>query len=262
VASVDPAISTSARLRVLIRSLAVDGREDRGFRREEAFPTRAGILRSIYTAMGCRFWRVHFRYRLKVRIRRGTTRARPARLLHGSRLAGTTSALSPATVTGTGTSGDWSGLELPRPRRWYQDRGVPDWCHRVDGVLGAAAAAWSQRRRHLHSQETLKGRYEATLAERARIARSFTTRSSRVHRHHDSMRAIQRITACGRRRESSRSTARCLRPIPRSERPEFDLDMRAVELYRMGVFACRRSRRLAFAGDCPAGRPVGMGGSS
>jgi signal transduction histidine kinase len=37
-------------------------------------------------------------------------------------------------------------------------------------ALGAATAALVQRRRHLLAQQALKGQYEATLAERARIA--------------------------------------------------------------------------------------------
>jgi signal transduction histidine kinase/ligand-binding sensor domain-containing protein len=173
VASVDPRdLPPSVPPRVLIEAVRVDGRETAASE-GRSIPHESRDLEIDYTATGVSIpERVHFRYRLE-----GEDQA-----WHdaGTRRRAYYTGLAPGRynfrVIASNGAGDWNEAEIGTA---WNFRVLPAWYQTVVfrigvivliGVLGAAAAALVQRRRHLHSQETLKGRYEATLAERARIA--------------------------------------------------------------------------------------------
>lgn len=61
----------------------------------------------------------------------------------------------------------WSFRVLPP---WYQTRSFGAAFVVLVAAIGASASAIVQRRRHARAQEALRGQYEATLAERGRIA--------------------------------------------------------------------------------------------
>jgi len=152
----------------------------------------------------------------------GTRRApitRPRRLRYNFR------------VIASNGDGDWNEAEIGGGLEFrVLPLGTRPWCsglcHRVDWrARGCRRQRWSSGGVICKSQETLKGRYEATLAERARIAQEL----------HDTL--LQGFTgirfncerfsassACGRRRESSRSTARwSAADTALRDGPEFDL---------------------------------------
>src|SRR6185436_15268771 len=62
------------------------------------------------------------------------------------------------------------GLQRFREASWYQTIWFRYALIFSIGAFGALAAVLVQRRRHLLAQQALKSRYDATLAERARIA--------------------------------------------------------------------------------------------
>lgn len=63
-----------------------------------------------------------------------------------------------------------AGLQRFREAAWYQTTAARYALIILIGSSGALGAVLVQRRRHLLAQQTLRGRYAATLAERARIA--------------------------------------------------------------------------------------------
>lgn len=114
--------------------------------------------------------RIQFRYRLEgadpewreVGTRR---RAYYTALAPGSYRFRVTASYGDGTWNEAGAA--WSFRVLPA---WYQTLWSKALLVLLIGGLGGTAVALLQRRRHRHAQKTLKDRYEATLAERARIA--------------------------------------------------------------------------------------------
>jgi signal transduction histidine kinase/ligand-binding sensor domain-containing protein len=96
----------------------------------------------------------------------------------GTRRRAYYSALTPGTyrfrVAASSGDGVWTETAASLPFRvlpaWYQTISFRVGLILAIGALGATAAVLVQRRRHLRSQETLRAQYEATLAERTRIA--------------------------------------------------------------------------------------------
>lgn len=114
--------------------------------------------------------RVQFRYRLDGKDRTWHDA--------GTRRRAYYSGLGPGTyrfhVAASTGGGVWSGTEAVLAFRvlpaWYETIWLRGSIVLLVGALGALAAVLVQRRRHLRAQEALIGQYEATLAERARIA--------------------------------------------------------------------------------------------
>lgn len=155
---------------VLIETVRIDGRE-LAPAAEVIVPSKSADLEIDYTATSLAIpERVRFRYQLD-----GTDQTwRDV----GTRRRAYYSSLPPGAhrfrVAAGTEDGVWneSGAELvlrvrPMPyQTWWFRSGVV----LLIGALGAAAAALIQRRRHLAAQLALRSKYEATLAERARIA--------------------------------------------------------------------------------------------
>lgn len=77
-------------------------------------------------------------------------------------------------VSARNGEGEWNEARAPLSFEvlpaWYQTMLFRIAALLFIGAMGAAAAVAVQRRRHMISQRTLRGQYEATIAERARIA--------------------------------------------------------------------------------------------
>jgi signal transduction histidine kinase/ligand-binding sensor domain-containing protein len=171
VAGVDPRnLPRGAAPAVLIEAVRVNGRE-LSPSEDLAIPPRSHDLEIDYTATSLSVpERIQFRYRLE-----GEDQAWHS---VGTRRRAYYTRLGPGAyrfrVMASNADGEWSETEAGWSFRilpaWYQTLWFKAAAVLLIGGLGAAAAALIQRRRHLRAQETLKGRYEATLAERARIA--------------------------------------------------------------------------------------------
>jgi signal transduction histidine kinase/ligand-binding sensor domain-containing protein len=157
---------------VLIEGVRVDGREAAAAEGTSIRPESRDV-EIDYTATSLSIpERVQFRYRLEgedqtwheVGSRR---RAYYTGLAPGRYTFRVIASNSDGVWNEAGAGAAWKFRVLPA---WYQTLVFRSGVVVLIGVLGAAAAALVQRRRHLRSQETLKGQYEATLAERARIA--------------------------------------------------------------------------------------------
>jgi signal transduction histidine kinase/ligand-binding sensor domain-containing protein len=153
-----------------IEAVRIDGRE---LMPSEVLEIPAGRhdLEIDYTALSFAApERVRFRYRLEGAD--GAWRdAGTRRRAYYSGLAPGRYRFRVAATTGDGawneTGAAWAFRVLPA---WYQTLPFRAGIVLLVAASGAAAAALVQRRRHLRSQEALKARYEATLAERGRIA--------------------------------------------------------------------------------------------
>jgi signal transduction histidine kinase len=124
------------------------------------------------------------------------------------------------------------GLQRFREAAWYQTTWFRYALIVLVGPVGALAAVLVQRRRHVLAQQTLRSRYDATLAERSRIAQDL----------HDTLlqgftgitiqlRAIQRVLS----REPDGRAAALETVLASADRTLHDArdaiwDMRAVEL--------------------------------
>jgi signal transduction histidine kinase len=126
----------------------------------------------------------------------------------------------------------WLGLQRFREASWYQTIWFRYALIFSIGAFGALAAVLVQRRRYLLAQQALKSRYDATLAERARIAQDL----------HDTLlqgftgitmqlRAIQRVMSRGPN-ESAAALETVLTSADEALRDARNAiwDMRAVEL--------------------------------
>jgi signal transduction histidine kinase len=155
---------------VLIEAVRIDGRE-LAPADEIAVPPRSADLEIDYTATSLSIpERVRFRYQLE-----GTDETwREV----GTRRRAYYSRLPPGRyrfrVMASNAGGVWNetgaDLVLRVLPTWYQTAWFRSGLVLLIGALGAAAAALVQRRRHLLSQQALRGKYEATLAERTRLA--------------------------------------------------------------------------------------------
>jgi signal transduction histidine kinase len=170
-ASVDPAnLPAAFPPAVLIETVRIDGREllpSQNLR----IPPGSGAIEIDYTAMTLATpERVRFRYRLEREDRTWQE--------VGTRRRAYYTQLPPGThrfhVTASSDDGVWNEagavltfIVLPA---WYQTLWFRLAVILLIGGLGAAAAGLVQRKRHLRSHEALKARYEATMAERTRIA--------------------------------------------------------------------------------------------
>jgi len=171
VANVDPRSLQPAKAPpVLIEALRIDGRELRASD-GIAIPPKSRDLEIDYTAATLAIpERVQFRYQLEGED--------PAWRDVGTRRRAYYTGLGPGTyrfrVTASSGDGVWNetgaSLEFRVLPAWYQTAWFRAGAVLLIAALGAAAAALVQRRRHRRSQEALRGRYEATLVERARIA--------------------------------------------------------------------------------------------
>ena len=173
VASVDPrALRSDLPPRVLIEGVRIDGRESAAAQ-TITLPPKAKDLEIDYTATTLASpEQVEFRYRLEGRDETwhdaGTRRRAYYTGLAPGRYSFRVIAGHGNGVWSEGQPGAvWSFRVLPA---WYQTMAFRIGVILLIGVLGAAAAALIQRRRYRLAQETLKGRYEAALGERARIA--------------------------------------------------------------------------------------------
>jgi signal transduction histidine kinase/ligand-binding sensor domain-containing protein len=171
VATVDPRqLSAPVPPAALIEALVVDGRE-RPAAGEPILPPRVANLEIDYTAMTLSTpERVQFRFQLEgvdpdwqdVGTRRQAyyTGLRPGK--YRFRVA--------TTLDGRA----WNRLEAVLPFRilptWYQTIWFRALVVLAIGGLGGAAVALAQRARHHRAQKALAEKYEAALAERARIA--------------------------------------------------------------------------------------------
>jgi signal transduction histidine kinase/ligand-binding sensor domain-containing protein len=171
VASIDPrSLPRSDPPPVLIETVRIDGRE---LSPSEAttFPPGAGDLEVDYTAATLSVpERVHFRYRLDgvdTTWRDVETRRRAYYTGLGPGAYRFRVIASNGDGAWNETAAQWSFDVLPA---WYQTLWWRTGLVALIGAIGAAAAVLVQRRRHLQAQAALKGQYEATLAERARIA--------------------------------------------------------------------------------------------
>ena len=171
VANVDPRrLPLGAAPSVLIETVRINGRDQVPLE-ATAIPPRSGDLEIDYTATSLSVpERVEFRYRLE-----GEDQAwREV----GTRRRAYYSELSPGTYhfrvrasNGDGvwseTGAQWTFRVLPA---WYQTLWFRGAVVLLIAGLGAAAAGLVHRRRHRQEQAALHARYEATLAERGRIA--------------------------------------------------------------------------------------------
>jgi signal transduction histidine kinase/ligand-binding sensor domain-containing protein len=170
-ASVDPRrLPTGPAPPVLIEAVRIGDRE---LAPSEAMriPPRSRDLQIDYTATSLSTpERVQFRYRLDGEDH--TWRD------VGTRRSAYYTGLAPGTyrfrVIASNGDGVWNeqgaGLSFRVLPAWYQAAWFRVCVILLIGGIGAIAAALVQRRRHLRSQEALRSQYEATLAERARIA--------------------------------------------------------------------------------------------
>jgi signal transduction histidine kinase len=171
VASVDPSrLPPEPAPPVLIEAARIDGRE---ISLTEAAPISAarGDLEIDYTATSLAMpERVQFRYRLEG-ADRAWQDAGTRRQASYSRLAPGEYRFRVAARNGDGLWGDatlaWTFRILPP---WYQTVWFRVAVVMLVGALGAAATTMVYRRRHAREREALKQQYEATLAERGRIA--------------------------------------------------------------------------------------------
>ncbi|HEU4454479.1 MAG TPA: histidine kinase, partial [Longimicrobium sp.] len=171
VAVVDPRrLAPASPPPVRIEAVRVDGRE-RMPREVVEIPPGRHDLEIDYTATSFSApERVRFRYRLEGAD--GAWRdAGTRRRAYYSGLAPGRYRFRVAATAGDGawneTGAAWTFRVLPA---WHQTLWFRGGIVLLVGAAGAAAAALLQRRRHLRSQEALRARYEATLAERGRIA--------------------------------------------------------------------------------------------
>ena len=171
-ATIDPRIVAERLVAppVLLETVRIDGRE-LAPAAEIPVPPKSADLEIDYTAASLSTpEQIRFRYQLE-----GTDETwRDV----GTRRRAYYSRLPPGAyrfrVTAGTEDGVWNetGAELVlrvRPT-WYQTPWFRSGLVVLIGALGAAAAVLVQRRRHLLSQQALRSTYEATLAERARIA--------------------------------------------------------------------------------------------
>ena len=171
VASIDPRnLADADAPPVLIETVRVDGRQlPRS--NEITIPPESRDLEIDYTATILSIpERVHFRYQLE-----GEDRG-----WHdvGARRRAYYAGLDPGTyrfrVSARHVDGVWSDsgavLTLRVLPAWYQTLWFRAAVALMIGALGATAAFLFQRRRHARAHAALAARYEATLAERARIA--------------------------------------------------------------------------------------------
>ncbi|MEO8201124.1 MAG: two-component regulator propeller domain-containing protein [Gemmatimonadota bacterium] len=171
IASVDPGHLPAAMVPpVVIEAVRIDGRERRPSD-AAAVPPRSRDIEIDYTATSLALpERTRFRYRLE-----GVD---PAWRDVGTRRRAYYNGLAPGTYrfrviasnadgVWNETGAAWSFRVLPA---WYQTLWFKAGVVLLIGGLGAAGAALVQRSRHQRAQATLKGQYEATIAERARIA--------------------------------------------------------------------------------------------
>jgi signal transduction histidine kinase/ligand-binding sensor domain-containing protein len=171
VASTDPrAIPIGPAPTVLIEAVRIGERELAPSEAVEIPPNNREI-EIDYTATSLSIpERVQFRYRLAGED--------PTWRDAGSRRRAYYTRLAPGThrfqVIASNGDGVWSEsgavLSFRVLPTWYQTLWFRTTVVLLIGSLGAAAAVLVQRRRHLRAQETLTRQYEATLAERARIA--------------------------------------------------------------------------------------------
>ena len=170
-ASVDPQnLARTLPPPVLIETLRLDGRE---LLPSQDMRVAAGTrtIEIDYTAMTlANPERVRFRYRLESEDRTWQE--------VGTRRRAYYTQLPPGThrfhVTASSDDGVWNDAGAVLTFRvlpaWYQTLGFRLAVILVIGGIGASAAALLQRRRHVRSHEALSARYEATMAERTRIA--------------------------------------------------------------------------------------------
>jgi signal transduction histidine kinase len=171
VASIDPRdLLVGPAPPVLIETIRIDGRE-RPPSDTVSIPPGSRGLEIDYTATSLSLpERVQFRYQLEGEDRTwhdvGTRRR-----AYYTGLAPRSYRFRVIASNGDGVWNErgaaWSFRVLPA---WYQTAWFRGGGALLIGGLGATAAALVQRRRHLRSREALRSRYEATLAERARIA--------------------------------------------------------------------------------------------
>jgi signal transduction histidine kinase len=171
VASIDPRdLPVGPAPPVLIETIRIDGRE-RPPSDTVSIPPGSRGLEIDYTATSLSLpERVRFRFRLEgedqtwrdVGTRR---RAYYTGLSPGSHRFRVIASNGDGVWNERGAA--WSFRVLPA---WYQTAWFRGGGALLVGGLGATAAALVQRRRHLRSREALRSRYEAMLAERARIA--------------------------------------------------------------------------------------------
>jgi signal transduction histidine kinase len=171
VASLDPRnLPRDSAPPVLIEALRVSGR-DVAPSDAKAIPSSSRDLEIDYTAATLSIpERVGFRYRLEGEDSEWHE--------VGTRRRAYYTGLGPGSytfrVTATNSDGVWNHAGAVWHFRvlpaWYQTFWFRSGLVFLIGGLGAAAAGLVQRRRHLRLQQVLTGRYEATLAERARIA--------------------------------------------------------------------------------------------
>ncbi|MEO8619601.1 MAG: two-component regulator propeller domain-containing protein [bacterium] len=171
VASLDPRhLSARRSYTGFIEGVRIDGRE---LVMSEAvvIPALGRDLEIDYTATNLsRADRMRFRYRLEGHD--------PAWIDAGVRRRAYYNGLAPGTYSFrvSASSGDdiWNDTGAPLSFRvlpsWYQTLWFRGFVIMLIGGAGAGIAAIVQRRRHMRHQETLRAQYEATLAERSRIA--------------------------------------------------------------------------------------------
>jgi signal transduction histidine kinase len=171
VASVDPrSLRPDPTPSVLIEALRIDGRE-LDPTTEMAIPSGRRDLEIDYTATSLSFpERVQFRYQLEGQD--------PAWREVGTRRRAYYTGLGPGAyhfrVTARNAEGAWneagSVLNFRVLPAWYQTLWFRSGVVLLIIGFGAGTAWLVQRQRHLRFQQVLEGRFEATLAERARIA--------------------------------------------------------------------------------------------
>jgi signal transduction histidine kinase/ligand-binding sensor domain-containing protein len=171
VASIDPrSLPTAGAPPVHIETIRIDG-DEQPPSDTISIPPGSHSLEIDYTATSLSIPdRVQFRYRLDG--------ADATWQDVGTRRRAYYSALAPGPyrfrIVASNGDGLWNETGASVPFRilpaWYQTLTFRVGLILAIGALGAMAAVLVQRRRHLRSQETLRAQYEATLAERTRIA--------------------------------------------------------------------------------------------
>jgi signal transduction histidine kinase/streptogramin lyase len=155
---------------VLVEGLRIDGRELE-LSEATSIPPRSRDLEIDYTATGLAMpERIQFRYQLEGEDQ-GWREVGNRRRAYYTGLSPGTYRFRVSAHNGDGVWNDESAvLDFRVLPAWYQTLPFRAGVVLLIGGLGAGAAVLVQRRRHLRSQAALKGKYEATLAERTRIA--------------------------------------------------------------------------------------------